>query len=124
MEKSKNTNKNILIRGISIPNRKQIKIGLTYIYGLGRYYAEKICKKIGLSGNEKTYTLTPEQILAISNELNEYTILADLSNKNKNRILDLINIKCNRGMRHIKKFPVRGQSTRRNAVTCRKAKKW
>jgi len=122
--KNTSSNRTILIRGTKIPADKQIKIGLTYIYGIGRTLALEICKKSSLLGSELTAALNPEQMLEVSNSLNEYTILGDLSNQRKNKVLDLVNIKCNRGMRHIKKFPVRGQSTRRNARSCKKSKKW
>ncbi len=36
------------IAGVNIPNQKRVPIGLTYIHGIGRTSAEKICAKLGI----------------------------------------------------------------------------
>ena len=45
------------IAGVNIPNQKRLEIGLTYIYGIGRSTAKKICKETGLSPDEKVKDL-------------------------------------------------------------------
>ncbi len=37
------------IAGVNLPNQKRLEIGLTYIYGIGRSTAQKICADTGLS---------------------------------------------------------------------------
>ncbi len=35
------------IAGVNLPNQKRLEIGLTYIYGIGRSTAQKICADTG-----------------------------------------------------------------------------
>ena len=41
------------IKGVDIPNDKHIVISLTYIYGIGRSLARKICKETGVEPTKK-----------------------------------------------------------------------
>ena len=50
------------IAGVNLPNQKRLEIGLTYIYGIGRSTAQKICTDTGLSRDEKIKDLTDEEI--------------------------------------------------------------
>ena len=45
------------IAGVNLPNQKRLEIGLTYIYGIGRSTAQKICTDTGLSRDEKIKAL-------------------------------------------------------------------
>src|SRR6186997_2363864 len=50
------------IAGVNLPNQKRLEVGLTYIYGIGRSTAQKICADTGLSVDEKIKDLTDEEI--------------------------------------------------------------
>jgi ribosomal protein uS13 len=50
------------IAGVNLPNQKRLEVGLTYIYGIGRSTAQKICSDTGLSQDEKIKDLTDEEI--------------------------------------------------------------
>ena len=50
------------IAGVNLPNQKRLEVGLTYIYGIGRSTAQKICSELGLDPNEKVRDLTDEEV--------------------------------------------------------------
>lgn len=111
------------IAGIDLPNNKHIDIALTYIYGIGRSSAIKICKKIGVSPDKKAVDLTSEEINSLRQVLeNDYMIEGRLRTQVSLNIKRLMDIGCYRGIRHRRGLPVRGQRTQTNART-RKGKK-
>lgn len=107
------------IAGVNIPKEKRFVISLTYIYGIGHTTAEKICKKLKINLATRTNAV-PESKLAEVRALleKEYPVLeGDLRRKRTSDIKRLTDIGCYRGIRHVKKLPVRGQRTHTNART-------
>ncbi|NQT60809.1 MAG: 30S ribosomal protein S13 [Bacteroidetes bacterium] len=110
------------IAGVDLPN-KAIKISLTYIYGIGRTSAVKICKKVGMDPDLKMNDLTPDQVNELRKVLDEeYKVEGRLRTETALNIKRLMDIGCYRGLRHRRGLPVRGQRTKTNART-RKGKK-
>ncbi|ADN01487.1 30S ribosomal protein S13 [Spirochaeta thermophila] len=110
------------IAGVDLPN-KQIQIALTYIYGIGRASARKICEKTGIPYETKVSELTSDQVQKLRQVIeNEYTVEGRLRTQVALNIKRLMDIGCYRGLRHRKGLPVRGQRTRTNART-RKGKR-
>lgn len=110
------------IAGIDLPN-KSAKIALTYIYGIGRASACKICSKTGIDENKKINDLTPEELNVLRKEIETaYKVEGRLRTEISLNIKRLMDIGCYRGLRHRKGLPVRGQRTKTNART-RKGKK-
>ena len=107
------------ISGVTIPNEKRIEIALTAIYGIGRSLAHKILKDAGVDFGIKTKDLTEEQEAAIKKAMQGILIEGDLKRKVSADIKRLIDIGSYRGIRHTKKLPVRGQTTRTNSRTVR-----
>ncbi|MBR0439851.1 MAG: 30S ribosomal protein S13 [Bacilli bacterium] len=105
------------IVGVDIPNDKPVKISLTYIYGIGRYTAEKICEGAKVDGTIRVKDLTDDQFGAIRNEIAKYKTEGDLRREVALNIKRLTEINCYRGLRHRKGLPVRGQRTKTNART-------
>ena len=103
--------------GVDIPNDKPVKISLTYIYGIGRYTAEKICEGAKVDGMIRVKDLTDEQLGAIRNELSKYKTEGDLRREVALNIKRLTEINCYRGTRHKRGLPVRGQRSKTNART-------
>ena len=101
------------IAGVDLPN-KHVVIALTYIYGIGRSSAQKICEKAKIKPEEQA------QLRAIVDS--EYKVEGHLRSEIGLNIKRLMDIGCYRGLRHRKGLPVRGQRTRTNART-RKGKK-
>ena len=49
------------IAGVNIPEKKQIEISLTYIYGIGRSLSKKILKEANIDPSRKASELSPEE---------------------------------------------------------------
>ncbi|MGB8816188.1 MAG: 30S ribosomal protein S13 [Minisyncoccia bacterium] len=107
------------IVGITIPENKKLKIGLTVLYGIGFPLAIQILKKAGIDIDKKTSEITPEEENKIKKILEQHKIEGDLKREVGSNIKRLKDIKCYRGTRHIKKLPGRGQRTKTNSRTLR-----
>ncbi|MDD5085220.1 MAG: 30S ribosomal protein S13 [Candidatus Omnitrophica bacterium] len=107
------------IVGIDIPKEKRIEIALTYIYGIGLVTSQKILKETGISPDKRAKDLTDQEVAAIASQLGKDGILTegDLRREAQQNIKRLMDIKCYRGVRHMKGLPVRGQRTHTNART-------
>jgi small subunit ribosomal protein S13 len=107
------------IAGINIPKEKRFVIALTYIYGIGTTSAEKICSKLKINLNLRTNQVSEEKLAQVRSLMEkEFPVLeGDLRRKISSDIKRLIDIGCYRGIRHVKKLPVRGQRTHTNAKT-------
>jgi small subunit ribosomal protein S13 len=106
------------IAGVELPKNKRIDIALTYIYGIGRATALKILEATGVEWTKKSDDLTPEEVNAIRNEIeNNYKVEGDLRREVTANIKRLMDIGCYRGLRHRRGLPVRGQRTHTNART-------
>jgi small subunit ribosomal protein S13 len=105
------------ILNIEIPDNKQIKYSLTFIYGIGESLASDICKKAGVEETKKTKDLSDDELTKIREVAATYVTEGDLRREVQFNIKRLMEIKTYRGMRHRKGLPVRGQSTKQNART-------
>ena len=105
------------IKGVDIPDKKRIEIALTYIYGIGKSLATKICKDAGVDENIRAKDLTNEQVAALRDEVNKYLTEGDLRREVNMNIKTKMEINSYQGIRHKKGLPVRGQRTNRNART-------
>ncbi|MDG0998888.1 MAG: 30S ribosomal protein S13 [Gammaproteobacteria bacterium] len=105
------------IAGVNIPDNKHIVISLCYVYGIGLTTANKICDKTGVSPNTKTGELNPQELDALRGEINDVTVEGDLRREVSMNIKRLMDLGCNRGIRHRRNLPVRGQRTKTNART-------
>lgn len=104
------------IVGVDIPNNKRIEIALTYIFGVGRVTALKLCKELNLDPGLKARDLSEEQVTTIAHHLQkEYKVEGELRRQLAHDISRLRDINCYRGLRHRRGLPVRGQRTRTNA---------
>ncbi|MDO5301746.1 MAG: 30S ribosomal protein S13 [Tissierellia bacterium] len=105
------------IAGIDLPREKRAEIGLTYIYGIGRASAQKILKDAGVSFDTRVKDLTEDEIGAIRDQIENYTVEGDLRRDVALNIKRLREINSYRGIRHKRGLPVRGQKTKTNART-------
>lgn len=107
------------IAGVNIPKEKRFVISLTYIYGIGRTTAEKICAKLKIDAKLRTHQMTEDKLAQVRSLIEkEYpTLEGDLRRKVSGDIKRLVDIGCYKGIRHVKKLPVRGQRTHTNART-------
>ena len=106
------------IAGVNIPQNKLVKVGLTYIYGIGNKFSKDICHSLSIPSDKRINELTDEEILKIREYIDKnFTVEGDLRRDNSFSIKRLIDLATYRGSRHRKKLPVRGQRTRCNART-------
>jgi small subunit ribosomal protein S13 len=105
------------IAGINIPDHKHARISLTYIYGIGRTTAEKICEAAGVDPTAKVGELDEANLDAIRSEVSNLSVEGDLRRETSMNIKRLMDLGCYRGMRHRRHLPLHGQRTRTNART-------
>ena len=105
------------IAGVNIPDNKHAVISLTYIYGVGRNTAKQLCATTGVDEQTKISDLSEEQMDALRNEVGKMNVEGDLRREISMNIKRLMDLGCNRGLRHRKGLPLRGQRTKTNART-------
>ena len=112
------------IAGVNIPREKRVEIGLTYIYGIGRSTAQKICAELGIETHQKVHDLTDEEVARLRAYIDtNVQVEGDLRRERSANIKRLMEIGCYRGLRHRRGLPVRGQRTKTNARTRKGPKK-
>ena len=111
--------------GVDLPREKRVEIGLTYIYGIGRVSATKICAEAGVNPDTRVRDITDDEVKKITEAIESMGILVegDLRREIALNIKRLQEIGCYRGIRHRKGLPVRGQKTKTNARTRKGPKK-
>ena len=106
------------IAGVNIPTQKRVEIALTYIHGIGRSKATKICSRVGIPTERRVNDLTDDEVMRIREAIDrEYIVEGDLRREVAMNIKRLMDLGCYRGLRHRKGLPVRGQRTSTNART-------
>ena len=106
------------IAGVELPRNKRVDIALTYIYGIGRTTARKICDVAGISWERNIDDLSTEEVNEIRKELeSNYKVEGDLRRDVTSSMKRLMDIGCYRGLRHRRGLPVNGQRTHTNART-------
>ena len=105
------------IAGINLPLQKHVVIALTSIYGIGRTRAQQICEAAGVAPDRKIIELTEEEVEKLRTEVGNFTVEGDLRREVSMNIKRLMDLGCNRGIRHRRGLPLRGQRTRTNART-------
>ncbi len=111
------------IAGIDLPKNKRGVIGLTYIYGVGPSTAKKILAAAGIDENIKVADWDDDQLGKIRSIISEeYKVEGTLRSEVQLSIKRLMDIGCQRGIRHRSGLPLRGQRTKNNSRT-RKGKR-
>lgn len=106
------------ISGIDLPKNKRGVIGLTYIYGIGRSTASEILKAAGISEDKKVNEWNDDELAAIRNYITEnIKVEGELRSEVQLNIKRLMDIGCQRGIRHRLGLPLRGQRTKNNSRT-------
>ena len=105
------------IKGVDIPNDKQVETSITYIYGIGRNLAKTIVKNANVDGEKRVKDLDNDELTRLRDEISKYVVEGDLRREVNMNIKTKMEINSYQGTRHKKGLPVRGQSTRSNART-------
>ena len=105
------------IAGVNIPDNKHTVISLTYIFGVGRSQARRLCADTGVTETVKIGELTETEMDALRTKVGDMMVEGDLRREVSMNIKRLMDLGCNRGLRHRRGLPLRGQRTKTNART-------
>ena len=112
------------IAGVDVPNEKRIDIALTRVYGIGLFRSTQILTAARIDAHVRAGKLAEDEVSRIANIIEEkYVVEGQLRRQIQQNIARLRDIRCYRGLRHIRGLPVRGQRTRTNARTRKGPKK-
>ncbi len=108
------------VSGVTIPKEKRIVVSLTYVYGIGFSTARKVLALAKVDENIRTKDLTQTQEDLLREIIEkQHKTEGDLRREVASNIKRLKDIKCYRGIRHMKRLPTRGQRTKTNSRTVR-----
>jgi small subunit ribosomal protein S13 len=108
------------VSGVNIPDNKKLFIALSYLFGVGRSSALVILEATKIDKDKRAKDLTPEEVNKIQSFLEKnYKVEGELRQVIKQNVSRLKDIKAYRGLRHMRKLPVRGQRTKTNSRTVR-----
>ena len=106
------------IAGVDIPREKRLEVSLTYIFGIGRTLAQKVCQATDIDPNTRVRDLTDEEVVRLRNWIDaNLKVEGDLRRDISQDIKRKMEIGCYQGLRHRRGLPVHGQRTRTNART-------
>jgi small subunit ribosomal protein S13 len=106
------------IAGVDLPRKKRMEIALTYIHGIGRKIALDILEEAGVDFGTSSDNLTEGETRKIREIIDaKHKVEGDLRREITMNIKRLMDLKCYRGLRHMRGLPVRGQRTHTNART-------
>ena len=112
------------ISGVDIPRDKRVDVSLSYIFGIGRPSAQKICAAANVPVETKVRDLTDDEVSRVREFIDRnFTVEGELRKQVRQDIQRLIEINSYRGTRHRRGLPARGQRTRTNARTKRGARR-
>lgn len=104
------------VAGVDLPREKRTEVGLTYIFGVGRSTAKKICRESDVDPNTKVRDLAEGEVARIRTYVDQNVeVEGDLRRETNQNIRRLMDIGSYRGIRHRRNLPVRGQRTKTNA---------
>lgn len=107
------------IAGANIPDNKRLDVALTYVFGVGRSRAQDILENAKIPFDKRAKELSDKEAGTVRELVEKYRIEGDLRREVSSNIKRLKEIKSYRGIRHIKRLPLRGQRTSTNSRTLR-----
>src|SRR3989344_5957339 len=108
------------IAGINIPDNKRIEVALTYVYGIGLSSARRILAAARVDMGKRAKDLDPSEVNRVKESLEKgHKIEGELRQQIKQNITLLKELQAYRGIRHIRRLPVRGPRTKTNSRTVR-----
>src|SRR4051812_46661253 len=106
------------IAGVDLPHNKRMEIALTYIFGVGRSAALRLCAEASIDPARKSDEVTDDEMTRLRRVIDQsYKLEGDLRRDVAANIKRLVDLGCYRGLRHRRNLPVRGQRSHTNART-------
>ena len=108
------------IFGVNLPDNKRVEISLTYLYGVGRSLSQKTLAAAKVDVGKRAKDVTAEELGRIQAFIEKnFPVEGELRQRIKSNINRLKELQTYRGLRHMRRLPVRGQRTRTNSRTVR-----
>ena len=112
------------IAGVDIPREKRLEISLTYIFGVGRTLAKRVCTETDTNPDTRVRDLTDEEVARLRTWIDaNLKVEGDLRRDIAQDIKRKMEIGSYQGIRHRRGLPVHGQRTHTNARTRKGPKK-
>jgi small subunit ribosomal protein S13 len=112
------------ISGVDIPREKRLEISLTYIFGVGRTLAQRVCSETDTNPDTRVRDLTDEEVTRLRTWIDaNLKVEGDLRRDIAQDIKRKMEIGSYQGIRHRRGLPVHGQRTHTNARTRKGPKK-
>jgi len=106
--------------GINIPDNKRTEIALSYLYGIGVPLAHRLVSDLKIPSEKRMKDLSSQELNQLKDLIEKkYKVEGELRQVIKQNIGHMKDIGCYRGLRHLRRLPVRGQRTRTNSRTVR-----
>src|SRR5437016_12806018 len=97
------------IAGVDMPHKKRMEIALTYIYGIGRSAADKICAEASVDPGRSSDALTDDEITRVRRVIDTaYKAEGDLRRDGSANIKRLVGLGTYRRARHPPDLAARG----------------
>ena len=110
----------VRISGVNLPEKKNIRIALTDVYGIGWNKSGELLEELKIEAGTKVRDLTGTEGNAIRDYIeNKLTVEGELRREVQQNVKHMIDVGAYKGARHAKKLPVRGQRTKTNSRTVR-----
>lgn len=108
------------LAGVNIPDKKHIKVALTYIFGIGPSSSQRILQQTKIDPERKAGDLKTEELTVLRDIIEKgFKVEGTLRREVMLNVKRLRDIGSWRGLRHQKRLPVRGQRTSTNTRTVR-----
>ena len=108
------------IFGVNLPDNKRVEVSLTYLYGIGRTLSQKALLAANVDVNKRAKDVTAEEIGRLQAFIEKsFPVEGELRQRVKANIGHMKELQTYRGIRHMRRLPVRGQRTRTNSRTVR-----
>ena len=108
------------IFGVNIPDNKRIEFSLPYLYGIGHPAAQRILHAAKVDPGKRAKDLVPEEVSRVQEFIERhYKVEGELRQVVRQHITLLKELQAYRGLRHMRRLPVRGQRTKTNSRTVR-----
>ncbi len=112
------------VAGVDLPLEKQVQIGLTHIYGIGRKVSCDLLGEAKIPLDRRVKDLTDDDVAKIRAIIEKrFTVEGGLRAQRSMNIKRLMEIGSYRGLRHRRGLPVNGQNTKNNSRTRKGPKK-
>ncbi len=112
------------IASVDIPREKRLIVSLTYIFGIGRTTAGRVCDGTSIDPDTRVRDLTDVEVTQLRSWIDaNLRVEGDLRREVSQDIKRKMEIGSYQGIRHRRGLPVRGQRTHTNARTRKGPKK-